>query len=245
MSFGTTRVAAFYDVNPFKYTTGGETALTEVLDGTKVPLNSDGRRVLVPGTVMVYVGSNEVQTWTITGTPTGGTFTPTVQGTASAPVAYNATAADLQAKLRTALGTDAATVSGSAGGPYTVTFGGALAGVDVTTSFAHALTGGSSPNIGQSTVTAGGSAPAKGQKIKPAPSSGVAAADVAGILRFLYEAYPEVPESYKNDRAVAVWALDCHFKTGNLTGYSGNSTAVKAAMTGAGNGNCANCTFRA
>jgi hypothetical protein len=42
---------------------------------------------------------NEVQRITITGTPTGGTFTLTFQGNTTAPIAYNASAATVVAAL--------------------------------------------------------------------------------------------------------------------------------------------------
>jgi len=71
-------------------------------------------------------GANEVQTLTPTGTPNGGTFKLTFDGQQTTAIAWNATAAAVQAALE-ALSNIApgdVTVSGSAGGPYTVTFGG-------------------------------------------------------------------------------------------------------------------------
>jgi len=79
-----------------------------------------------------YRQSDTVWTVTVNGTPTGGTFTLTIGGYTTSAIAYNAAAATVQTAIR-ALGTgtgnpfggDAAavtaTVSGSAGGPYTVT----------------------------------------------------------------------------------------------------------------------------
>ena len=95
---------------------------------------------------------NKVQVVTITGTPTGGTFTLTVGGATTAPIAYNAAAATVQTALQ-ALNAGApfggspaalATVSGSAGGPYTVTFAGASAPI---TADGSALTGGTKPSV--------------------------------------------------------------------------------------------------
>jgi hypothetical protein len=88
---------------------------------------------------------------TITGTPTGGTFTLSVAGYTTGPIAYNATAATVQTAMQ-ALGTgfpfggdpaQNATVTGSAGGPYTVTFAGAAAPITA----ASSLTGGTSPAV--------------------------------------------------------------------------------------------------
>lgn len=64
---------------------------------------------------------NRVQVATINGTPTGGTFTITYGGNTTSALAYNAAAATVQTALRLLPGLSAATVSGSAGGPYTIT----------------------------------------------------------------------------------------------------------------------------
>lgn len=106
-----------------------------------------------------FAGVNEVQTVTITGTPTGGTFTLTLDGETTAAIAYNATAAAVQSALE-ALSNVAAgdlTVSGSAGGPYTVTFAGAYSATNVPalTASGASLTGGTSPGVTIATPTAG------------------------------------------------------------------------------------------
>jgi hypothetical protein len=62
-----------------------------------------------------------VQVVTIVGTPTGGTFTITYKGNTTSALAYNAAAATVQTAIRLLPGLSAATVSGSAGGPYTIT----------------------------------------------------------------------------------------------------------------------------
>lgn len=84
-------------------------------------------------------------TWTIaiTGTPTGGDYTLTVNGAATTPLAYNAaTSAALAAvnALAGVTGLAAATVSGTATS-YVLTFA-----EPVTIGVSHALTGGTSPN---------------------------------------------------------------------------------------------------
>lgn len=87
----------------------------------------------------------EVQTLTISAT--GGTFTATFEGETTAATAYDATANTLQANLIALanLATGDVTVTGSAGGPYTITFGGNYTNVDVPaiTTSAASLTGGS------------------------------------------------------------------------------------------------------
>lgn len=61
---------------------------------------------------------------TISGSPTGGTFTLTVEGQTTTGIAYNATASAVQAALvaLSTVGAGNATVTGVAGGPYTVQF---------------------------------------------------------------------------------------------------------------------------
>lgn len=51
---------------------------------------------------------------------TGGTFTLSVDGHATAELAFNATAETVQAELRKLTGATTATVTGNAGGPYTI-----------------------------------------------------------------------------------------------------------------------------
>lgn len=124
----------------------------------------DFRNVQDRSLVDTYVGtnivadgrSNEVQTVTINGGPTGGTFTLTYRGATTSGIAYNASASAVQSAL-TALPSTTAPVSvtGSAGGPYTVTF---ATGTDVPqmTADGSGLTGGTSPSVSVATVTAGG-----------------------------------------------------------------------------------------
>lgn len=110
-------------------------------------------------TVLTDGGStSEVQTVTISGTPTGGNFTLTFQGQTTGAIAHNASAATVEAALEALsnLGASDVTVTGSAGGPYTVTFGGVYAGVDVPQMTATpSLTGGTTPTVTVATTTPG------------------------------------------------------------------------------------------
>ncbi len=122
------------------------------------------------GTVLVKLSSglyapnggnvSEVQTVTVSGSPTGGTFTLTLDGETTAGIAYNAAASAVQTALEglSNLASGDVTVTGSAGGPYTVTFGGARAGANVPqmTASGASLTGGSSPSVAVATQTGGG-----------------------------------------------------------------------------------------
>ncbi|WP_346100561.1 hypothetical protein [Streptomyces olivaceiscleroticus] len=103
--------------------------------------------------------TNEVQTVTITGGPTGGTFTLTFSGQTTAAIAYNATPAAVQTALEALSNVNPGdiTVTGTAGGPYTLTFGGQYLGSDVAQASATgSFTGGTSPAVAVTTTTAGG-----------------------------------------------------------------------------------------
>ncbi|MFE9812419.1 hypothetical protein [Streptomyces sp. NPDC005548] len=120
-------------------------------------------KVTASGLYAPYSGpTSETQTATVTGSPTGGTFTLTFSGQTTGGIAYNASAAVVQAALE-ALSNIApgdVTVTGNAGGPYTVVFGGAYLSDDVSqmTASGASLTGGSSPTVTVTTNTAGGAA---------------------------------------------------------------------------------------
>jgi hypothetical protein len=101
---------------------------------------------------------NEIQTVTITGAPTGGTFTLTSTDTTS-DIPFDATALQVQSALEgiAAIGEGNVIVTGAAGGPYTVTFTGALAGTNVATMTEDhaALTGGTTPGVTVASVQNG------------------------------------------------------------------------------------------
>lgn len=110
----------------------------------------------------ITVGVNEVQSVTITGTPTGGTFTLTYSGQTTGAIAFDADAATVDAALEALsnIGADDVTCTGGAlpGAAVTVTFTGALAGTDVAemTADGALLTGGTTPAASVTTTTAGG-----------------------------------------------------------------------------------------
>ncbi|MGH4013167.1 MAG: hypothetical protein ACRDSL_04395 [Pseudonocardiaceae bacterium] len=109
----------------------------------------------------VFTGATttaEVQTVTITGTPTGGNFTLTFRGATTANIAHNATAATVLTRLN-ALSTisegDVAVGGGPGPGtPYTVTFDPDMGDVPQMTA-AHTFTGGTTPNVAVTTTTPG------------------------------------------------------------------------------------------
>ena len=106
----------------------------------------------------------EVQTVTITGTPTGGTYTLTFSGQTTAGIPYNATAAQVKTALEALSNIAPGDVTVS-GGPHpgtviSVTFAGDYLGEDVPamTASAAGLTGGTTPAVTIATATAGGAA---------------------------------------------------------------------------------------
>lgn len=105
-------------------------------------------------------GASEQQTATLTGTPTGGTFTLGLAGLVSGPIAYNATAAAVQAALEglASIGAGNVSVSGGAGGPWIITFRGTLAGrnIGVLVANGSGLTGGTTPAVAVVETTPGG-----------------------------------------------------------------------------------------
>lgn len=102
-------------------------------------------------------GTNEVQTVTITGTPTGGSFTLTFDGQTTAAIDFDGTAADVAAALKELSNITVDEVT-TAGGPFpgtavTVTFHKG-AGVDVPQMTATgSLTGGTTPAVAVTTTT--------------------------------------------------------------------------------------------
>jgi RHS repeat-associated protein len=123
---------------------------------TSVPSRSS--TVLVTG--YGYLADN-VQQVTITGAPTGGTFTLTFNGHTTTSIAYNAAGLGVESALQalSSVGTNNVLVMGPAGGPYLIEFGGTLGGsLQPAITFTSALSGGSSPNLVVVTPQPGGDA---------------------------------------------------------------------------------------
>lgn len=112
------------------------------------------------GEIITTGGVSEVQTVTIAGTPTGGTFTLTFAGQATAPIAFSATSAAVQTALRAlpTIGAAGVTVTGGPGPTtaYVVSFAGPLASQNVNTLTAlGSFTGGTTPTVTVATTTPG------------------------------------------------------------------------------------------
>jgi len=120
-------------------------------------------------------GTDEVQTLTIGGTPTGGTFKLAFDGHASGPITWSATNATLLANIQAALdampnvgtnGIVAAAGSLTAGiGTITLTFGANLANLAVPTmTVANNSLTGTSPTLAVAETTPGVTATMRGAK---------------------------------------------------------------------------------
>lgn len=114
-----------------------------ILSQRKIGLNRLNSQVPTPLTTPA--GDPQTHLITLTGSPTGGTFTLTGNSNETATIAYNASAATVQTAVRSLAGEFSdATVSGSSGGPWTVTMHGGSSDIDAGD---NNLTGGSSPSI--------------------------------------------------------------------------------------------------
>src|SRR5262249_52818291 len=87
------------------------------------PSTPPARSDIILVTSYDYKG-DEVQRVTLTGPPTGGTFTLTFNGATTSAIAYNATAAAVQSALQAlaTIGSGNALVTGANGGPWAVRF---------------------------------------------------------------------------------------------------------------------------
>jgi hypothetical protein len=125
----------------------------------------------------------EVQTVTITGTPTGGTFTLFWRGLSGGSQIYNVATTALQTALNTAwapfLNGGTVVVAGTAGTSYTLTFPISLGNVPAATVLT-AFTGGTAPAAAVTETTPGaGSNPATG--IIPASFKSAGWCDASGV----------------------------------------------------------------
>ena len=133
-------------------TVTAEVSARTLTDGTIIAAGAKG---LEFGTILCEIATAEVQTLTVDAT--GGTFTLTGNGNTTAAIAEAATAATLQTAIRSLGGAYAqAVVTGSAGGPWTITFPFASGDVAALTTNAASLTGGAGTAV-IATSTAGAS----------------------------------------------------------------------------------------
>jgi hypothetical protein len=132
----------------------GADTVTSPAEGLTV---KSGQKYLRYGQVLCRINDAQAYTVTETGVPTGGTFTltgtrPDTGGYAeTAAIAQAATAATVLAALQTTFPGLVHAVTGSAGGPYTITS--PVIGLALGT---NALTGGTAPSVTSVVATASG-----------------------------------------------------------------------------------------
>lgn len=100
-------------------------------------------------------GTSEVQTVTVTGGPTGGNLTLTYSGQTTGNIPFNAVGATVQTALNALSNVDGVTVSGLAGGPWTVTYPVEMGNAAQLSGSAAGLTGGTAPAVNVATTTPG------------------------------------------------------------------------------------------
>jgi hypothetical protein len=190
-------------------------------------------------------GANEQQTVTITGTPTGGTFTLTYNGATTANIAYNAAAAAVVSALEALPNIGPGNVAGSGGAlpgtPVVITFQNQLGRQNVgQMTAAHAFTGGTTPAIAVTTTTAGSALDSglyiahRGLILKKASQAGTnnvltpwaGSGTIFGVLARTVEFFDQ---SDISNADVPVWTgPGCVFNDQVLalyTGYTGNEAA--------------------
>lgn len=131
-----------------------------LVDGQVIP---EGTKYIPFGTIMAKITQAEVQTITITGAPTGGTFTLTLtrNGVArtTAAIPFDATAAAVAAALEALdnVGAGNVTATGGAlpGAAVTVTFYAGFGNVGPMGTSSASLTGGTTPAVAVATTTEG------------------------------------------------------------------------------------------
>jgi|SRR6478735_2361465 len=199
------------------YTCAASSVPAQTIDG------APGQKILQPGTVMAKItsganagkigpyqaaGTNEVQTVTPSGTISGGTYTLTLGTQVTANIAWNATAAQIQAALEnlTSVGTGNVTVTGGplSSGALVVTFIGVAGGIDqpMLTVQTGALTG-AAPGASVAQTTQGAAGATDGRQT---------ATNIVGLLVTflpwqLIEGDAEVSVTY-DCTAVQGWCLE-------------------------------------
>jgi hypothetical protein len=195
---------------------GNNTTIAYVNPG----LPSQSIAVVVTGSAIVVnlatdSGTNEVQTLTVVAS--AGTFTLTFKDQSTATLAYNISAASLQTALEqvASIGTGNVAVSGSAGGPFTITFQGALAATNVPllTVDANGLRP-LKPRIQVVTATAGSASPATN----------------------------EVQKIQLQNASVGTFTVTFNGQTTSALAYGVSAAAMQVALRALSSINGANCT---
>jgi len=158
---GQTPLIATHSAGTFTYQSDGvfNISLDIVIDFVSTATNTEAQAKLVDN--FTPITQNEIQQITITGTPTGGTFTLTFVGVTTGPIDFDATAAEVDTALEALSLIGAGDVT-CTGGPLPGTavdceFTGALANTNVPQMIPDGtlLTGGTSPTVSVATTQGG------------------------------------------------------------------------------------------
>jgi hypothetical protein len=220
---GTVNIYSGSELQPYRNPEQAKGQVVQLPGGVNYPAGQV--MGLVPGTGTAV---NEVQTITITGTPTGGTFKLGFGDQVTAAIAYNATAAAVQAALEahSNIGTGNVTGGGGAlpGTAVTATFVGALAGrnVPMLVVVSPALTGGTAPAVAITETTAGKQSGGFWKNYDNGASDG---SEVArGLLRYPCETNPDgtvkslSPDGFGGPTGAFVFTSGGDYLTSELTG---------------------------
>lgn len=237
------------------FTGGGLVPVMDAAEARCQSVSLPAGVTLAAGTVLGQVtatsAQNDVQTITITGTPTGGGLYLSFLGQLTAQIAYNAAAAAVQSALE-ALSTIGTGNVACSGGPFpgsavVVTFQGKCANLDqpVLTSI-NSLTGGSSPAIGIVHTTTGNPGFAYYKAYDDAKSDGTQIAKALLQYAVTVDAYGCITyaagEWLEASRSTPAYFAGT-FKTADLTGLdaagvadlgrliNGSTSALSAAST--------------
>lgn len=139
-------------------------------DDYEIVAGISGKKIAVTGVLLGAAGTNTVkftssitdEVQTVTVDATEGTYTLTYDGQTTGNIAYDAAASAVATALKALsnIGDDDVTVTGAAGGPYTVSFIGALADTNVPAMTATATGLNPVPSVTVATTQAGSADPA-------------------------------------------------------------------------------------
>ena len=218
--------------------TGNAYVKSFVFDATTLTPDSNGfyyvpafsfvtRSTTDPTKVKVFQGLgsnvNAQQTITITGGPTGGSFTLTYNGQTTAAIAYNAAAEDVEDALEVLTNVGLGNVIGSGGAlpgtPVVITFSALLGNQPqpLMTANSSALTGGTSPNVSVATTQVGQTAET-----------------IIGVFDNL--AYDFFGNAVNDDEPVPIYDQYTAFDTTKLNNWLSYGVAAKTALP--------TCTFQ-
>lgn len=194
----------------------------------------------VLGQIDTYTAANDVQTITVSGTPTGGSFRLNFNGQVTGAIAYNAAASAVEDAIEALSNVGAGNVSCS-GGPFpgstvVVTFQGDLAGQEqpLMTLYSNSLTGGAAPTAAVAHTTPGRTA---GGHWKAYNNSGTDGEEIArGVLQYktvvdTFGRHSVGGGEFGEFTLSAPIYIAGYFRTADLTGIDANAVTDLGRIT--------------